>query len=318
VLSQRGRDGTVLERYEYDAYGKCSILEPNFAPDPDGKSDYDNPYLFTGRRLDILDNSSLKIQYNRNRYYDYYTGRFTTHDPLGYIDGMNLYEYVSSNVVLYLDPSGTSLPDIGIGIGIRIGKRIRNWLLCRAAERAVAALARGHVDEAWRNYTGMSGKRKDPFPVSNSDMKEVFEDFQVRKQIIKPLIEECKNSKEGWDNRRDPLVKLNYGSFGYGESWYPYDGSWGAALGNCRFYPISTCTCRKLSWAISVKEPFDFLPLWKPVSKKPWRVFRNLAVTMTYIMENGCDCGWEPFDYVGEISGEEPIDCSARGDWRGS
>ena len=52
--------GTVLERYEYDAYGNCSILEPNFAPDPDGKSDYGNPYLFTGRRLDILDNSSLK------------------------------------------------------------------------------------------------------------------------------------------------------------------------------------------------------------------------------------------------------------------
>jgi hypothetical protein len=39
--------------------------------------------LFTGRRVDILDNGSLKIQYNRNRYYDYYTGRWLTHDPLG-------------------------------------------------------------------------------------------------------------------------------------------------------------------------------------------------------------------------------------------
>ena len=53
--------GTILERYEYDAYGDCSILEPNFAPDPDGKSDYGNPYLFTGRRLDILDNGGLKM-----------------------------------------------------------------------------------------------------------------------------------------------------------------------------------------------------------------------------------------------------------------
>ena len=42
-----------------------------------------NAYLFTGRRVDILDNGSLKIQYNRNRYYDYYTGRWLTHDPLG-------------------------------------------------------------------------------------------------------------------------------------------------------------------------------------------------------------------------------------------
>ena len=63
--------GFVIERYEYDAYGNCTILEPNFTPDPDQKSDWGNPYLFTGRRVDILDSGSLKIQYNRNRYYDY-------------------------------------------------------------------------------------------------------------------------------------------------------------------------------------------------------------------------------------------------------
>ena len=53
-----------------------------------------------------MDNSSLKIQYNRNSYYDYYTGRWLTHDPLGYIDGMNLYEYVRSNPFGYSDPFG--------------------------------------------------------------------------------------------------------------------------------------------------------------------------------------------------------------------
>ena len=59
--------GTVYERYEYDAYGRASILEPNFAADPDGKSDYGNPYLFTGRRVDFLYNGSLTLQYNRHR-----------------------------------------------------------------------------------------------------------------------------------------------------------------------------------------------------------------------------------------------------------
>jgi RHS repeat-associated protein len=98
--------GVVLERYEYDAYGDCHVLEPNYADDPDGKSDYENPYLFTGRRVDILDEGSLKIQYNRNRYYDYYTGRWTTHDPLGYLDGMNSYLYGKSNPVQFLDPDG--------------------------------------------------------------------------------------------------------------------------------------------------------------------------------------------------------------------
>jgi RHS repeat-associated protein len=110
--------GVVLERYEYDAYGDCHVLEPNYADDPDGKSDYGNPYLFTGRRVDILDEGSLKIQYNRNRYYDYYTGRWTTHDPLGYVDGMNLYEYVSSGPILFADPYGLlPLPGPIRGIG---------------------------------------------------------------------------------------------------------------------------------------------------------------------------------------------------------
>ncbi len=112
----------AVERYEYDAYGNCHVLEPNYAPDPDGLTDYSNPYLFTGRRVDILDNSSLKIQYNRNRYYDQYTGRWTTHDtwgvdpkddaqnpfdPLGqYIEGVNLYQYIWSNPLGSVDPYG--------------------------------------------------------------------------------------------------------------------------------------------------------------------------------------------------------------------
>ncbi len=73
--------GLPAERYEYDAYGNCHVLDPDFSDDADGISDYENSYLFTGRTLDILDNRSLKLQYNRNRYYDQYTGRWLTHDP---------------------------------------------------------------------------------------------------------------------------------------------------------------------------------------------------------------------------------------------
>jgi RHS repeat-associated protein len=77
--------------------------------------------LFTGRRVDILDNGSLKIQYNRNRYYDYYTGRWLTEDPYGivpagienpfsileqYLHGMNVYEYVGSKPAALNDPWG--------------------------------------------------------------------------------------------------------------------------------------------------------------------------------------------------------------------
>ncbi|MFC1783305.1 RHS repeat-associated core domain-containing protein, partial [Planctomycetota bacterium] len=55
---------------------------------------------------DILDNGSLTLQYSRNRYYEYHTGRWLTRDPLGHIDGMNLYTYVSSNPMMNYDPYG--------------------------------------------------------------------------------------------------------------------------------------------------------------------------------------------------------------------
>ena len=73
---------------------------------PLSTSNEGNPYLCTASRLDILDNGSLKLQYNINRYYDQYTGRWLTHDLMGYIDGMNLYEYVSSSPVHFTDPKG--------------------------------------------------------------------------------------------------------------------------------------------------------------------------------------------------------------------
>jgi RHS repeat-associated protein len=91
---------------------------------------FTNPYFFTGRRVDILDNGSLKIQYNRNRYYDYYTGRWLTHDPLGitpnpqwpnvfipaaqYTGEMSLYEAFCSDPLTNVDPWGLIMPPPGV------------------------------------------------------------------------------------------------------------------------------------------------------------------------------------------------------------
>jgi len=115
-------NGTVVERYEYDAYGDCNVLDADYSKDPDGISDYGNPYLFTGRRLDILDEGNFKIMYYRSRYYDPETGRLLTHDPLGitpnperpnrfnifdhYKDSMSLYQYAISNPIVNKDTYG--------------------------------------------------------------------------------------------------------------------------------------------------------------------------------------------------------------------
>ena len=96
--------GSVVERYEYDAYGTAHIMDAGY--NTRTVSSYGNPYMFTSRRLDVLDNGNLLSQYSRNRIYDTYTARFLQPDPAGYVDGMNLYEYVGSQPVERGDPSG--------------------------------------------------------------------------------------------------------------------------------------------------------------------------------------------------------------------
>ena len=64
---------------------------------------FDNPYTFTGRRLD--DESG--IYYYRNRYYHAQMGRFVSRDPMGHMDGMSLYgAYFAPDG---LDPLGTAV-----------------------------------------------------------------------------------------------------------------------------------------------------------------------------------------------------------------
>ena len=52
VTSVMNASGTVVERYIYTPYGEPTVLDADFSPDPNGVSDIDNEYLYTGRRLD--------------------------------------------------------------------------------------------------------------------------------------------------------------------------------------------------------------------------------------------------------------------------
>jgi RHS repeat-associated protein len=73
-------------------------------------SAYGNRFLFTGRWLDVIyDNSEgydLKLQYNRTRHYDPEHGRWLQRDPLGYVDGAGLYEFLGSAPSIRMDPYG--------------------------------------------------------------------------------------------------------------------------------------------------------------------------------------------------------------------
>ncbi len=94
--------GNVVERYHYDPYGKALYMDGSWTALMTQESAFDNVYLYTGRRLDV----ETALMYYRARYYDVALGRFTARDPIGYVDGFNLFGYVSGRPIGSVDPLG--------------------------------------------------------------------------------------------------------------------------------------------------------------------------------------------------------------------
>ncbi|NRA39777.1 MAG: hypothetical protein HRU15_16670, partial [Planctomycetes bacterium] len=90
--------GVIVETVDYNSYGK-TILRDSL-DNIIANSTVDNPYYFTGRRLD----AESGLYYFRTRYFDVDLGRFISRDSLGYVDGFGLYgSYFSVNGT---DPTG--------------------------------------------------------------------------------------------------------------------------------------------------------------------------------------------------------------------
>lgn len=93
--------GSVVERYQYNAYGETTIFAGDGVTQLTNSS-IGNSYAYTGRRLDAV----TDLYYYRARYYSPERGRFIQRDPLGYADGMGVYTYVGNNPINYVDPNG--------------------------------------------------------------------------------------------------------------------------------------------------------------------------------------------------------------------
>ncbi|TWT73416.1 RHS repeat-associated core domain-containing protein [Allorhodopirellula solitaria] len=92
--------GSVQERYEYDPYGNLSIFAANFTPR--AVSSYGVHYTYTTREW----TPDAGLYYFRNRWYDAQLGRFSSRDPIGYLDGASLYQYVQGSPLTSVDPFG--------------------------------------------------------------------------------------------------------------------------------------------------------------------------------------------------------------------
>ncbi len=101
VTELTAEDGSVVERYRYDDYGKPTVLDANGTVLTTPVAG--NNFLFTGREYDW----ETGLYHYRARAYDPATGTFLQEDPLGMADGVNVVAYVNANPVNLSDPFGT-------------------------------------------------------------------------------------------------------------------------------------------------------------------------------------------------------------------
>jgi RHS repeat-associated protein len=102
----------LVERYDYDPYGKTYIRHWDPAAgsgsgdwvrhEPDEPSAFGNPLMWTGQRHDV----AIGLYHFPFRTYSPRLGRWLQRDPLGYVDGVNMYEYVASRPLVFTDPLG--------------------------------------------------------------------------------------------------------------------------------------------------------------------------------------------------------------------
>ena len=111
-------EGTVVQRYVYDAFGKVSIFDKDGnAITPNSANYLKSPYAFTGQEYDY---ETGNIFFDA-RYLDPNTGRYISEDSMGFAGlDENLYRYVGNNSVNLVDPEGqiAFLPLCGIALGI--------------------------------------------------------------------------------------------------------------------------------------------------------------------------------------------------------
>ncbi len=93
-------NGDVQERYEYGDYGQVAYFDEAGVSLP--SSSFNAQHLYTGRSMI----AGTGLYDYRFRVMDPETGGFNQRDPVGYVDGMNLYAYVKSSPLVFSDPLG--------------------------------------------------------------------------------------------------------------------------------------------------------------------------------------------------------------------
>ena len=107
VFAVADESGVVVERYEYDAWGRVLAVY-----DRGGnrcfRTQIGNTILWKGGEYDW----DTGFYIFRARWYDPVTGRWLSKDPIGLSGGLNLYAYCNCDPVNFNDPTGTVTIDV--------------------------------------------------------------------------------------------------------------------------------------------------------------------------------------------------------------
>ena len=147
VVALTNEQGSVVERYEYDPYGKLTIYGAN--DNVLASSAVGNIYYFTGRECDV----ETGLYHYRARALHPELGRFMQQDPMLYADAMGLYHYVGNMPTMMVDPWGNFKVPIHEDI---IDKALKAARLGQLGESFVEALKEGAGTKADYQYANVS------------------------------------------------------------------------------------------------------------------------------------------------------------------
>jgi RHS repeat-associated protein len=169
--------GAIAERYAYTAYGQPTILNASGTPLSPQTSTLNSRYSYTGREWD----ATLGLHHFRARWMSPSAGRFLGRDPIGYLDGDNLYSSYLS--LARTDPTGLEV------CGTAIAKVMANKLYRK------------------QGFTQWPGHQN-----WTTEIKTTYAIGEQRLQLCAPIVE-CCNCKDG-KGLGDPTVNGN-GYTGY-------------------------------------------------------------------------------------------------------
>jgi len=97
--------GDAVERYVYDPYGNCTVYDDDWSDQVAWAASKKNNIRFCGYFFD----NETGLYTVRHRVYHPTLGRWLSRDPVGYADGMGLYEYGVSCPSHGIDPLGLEI-----------------------------------------------------------------------------------------------------------------------------------------------------------------------------------------------------------------